>query len=86
MPLTSASRNGADANAGRHLKAWARAAGLRDVFTAEAADEASINNSAAFMRGTYRINVSVDQGPWIAPPGIPDMHDDFGGMVGLLEL
>ena len=25
------SRNGADANAGRHLKAWARAAGLRDV-------------------------------------------------------
>lgn len=36
--------------------------------------------------GTYRINVSLDNGPWIAPPGMPRVEDGFGGLVGLLEL
>ncbi len=36
--------------------------------------------------GTYRINVALDDGPWIAPPGMPRAEDGFGGMVGLLEL
>jgi hypothetical protein len=36
--------------------------------------------------GTYRINVALDDGPWITPPGIPRVEDGFGGMVGLLEL
>lgn len=36
--------------------------------------------------GTYRINVALDDGPWIAPPGLPRVEDGFGGMVGLLDL
>lgn len=36
--------------------------------------------------GTFRVNVSLDGGPWIAPPGMPRMEDGFGGLVGLLEL
>jgi hypothetical protein len=36
--------------------------------------------------GTYRINVALDDGPWIAPPGVPRVEDGFGGMVGLLDL
>jgi hypothetical protein len=44
---------------------------------------------AAWFRageGTYRINVALDDGPWIAPPGMPRVEDGFGGLVGLLEL
>lgn len=36
--------------------------------------------------GTYRVNVALDDGPWIAPPGMPRVEDGFGGLVGLLEL
>lgn len=36
--------------------------------------------------GTYRVNVSLDNGPWIAPPGMPRVEDGFGGLVGLIEL
>lgn len=36
--------------------------------------------------GTYRINVALDDGPWVAPPGMPRVEDGFGGLVGLLEL
>lgn len=36
--------------------------------------------------GTYRINVALDGGPWIAPPGMPRIEDGFGGLVGLLTL
>jgi hypothetical protein len=36
--------------------------------------------------GTYRINVAIDEGPWIAPPGMPRVEDGFGGIVGLLDL
>lgn len=36
--------------------------------------------------GTYRVNVSLDNGPWIAPPGMPRVEDGFGGLVGLLQL
>lgn len=44
---------------------------------------------AAWFRvrgGTYRINVALDDGPWIAPPGMPRVEDGFGGLVGLLAL
>jgi hypothetical protein len=34
--------------------------------------------------GWHQINVRVDGGPWMAPPGIPTTHDSFGGDVGLL--
>lgn len=36
--------------------------------------------------GTYRLNVALDDGPWVAPPGMPRVDDGFGGLVGLLEL
>ena len=36
--------------------------------------------------GTYRLNVSLDDGPWVAPPGMPRVEDGFGGLVGLIEL
>jgi hypothetical protein len=36
--------------------------------------------------GTYRVNLSLDGGPWIAPPGATTVRDDFGGMVGLVEM
>lgn len=36
--------------------------------------------------GTYRVNLSLDGGGWIAPPGATAVRDDFGGMVGLIEL
>lgn len=37
-------------------------------------------------KGTYRVNVKLDGGTWIAPPGMTVMDDGFGGKVGLLVL
>lgn len=34
--------------------------------------------------GTYRVNLRVNGGTWIAPPGLPRVRDDFAGVVGLL--
>ncbi len=36
--------------------------------------------------GLYRINLRLDDGPWLAPPGVPSVDDDFGGRVGLLSI
>ncbi len=36
--------------------------------------------------GMYHINVRVDNGPWMAPPGLPTMHDSFSGDVGLIVI
>ena len=36
--------------------------------------------------GLYRVNLRLDDGPWLAPPGMPSVDDDFGGRVGLLAL
>ncbi len=36
--------------------------------------------------GVYRVNIAVDGGPWIAPPGMPVVEDGFGGRVGLADL
>lgn len=36
--------------------------------------------------GIYRINISIDDGPWVVPPGIPAIADGFDGLVGLLDL
>jgi 1,4-alpha-glucan branching enzyme len=33
--------------------------------------------------GVHRVNVRVDGGPWIAPPGLATITDDFGGRVGV---
>jgi hypothetical protein len=34
--------------------------------------------------GTHQLNVRVDGGPWLVPPGLPSVADEFGGKVGLL--
>jgi hypothetical protein len=37
-------------------------------------------------KGTHRMNLRVDQGPWGVPPGVPLLDDDFGGVVGVLVI
>ena len=34
--------------------------------------------------GTHRVNIRVDGGIWVAPPGMTTTSDDFAGEVGLL--
>jgi hypothetical protein len=34
--------------------------------------------------GVHRVNLRVDGGPWVVPPGLNAVRDDFGGEVGLL--
>lgn len=34
--------------------------------------------------GIHHINMRIDGGKWIAPPGMPKMRDDFNGEVGVL--
>jgi hypothetical protein len=36
--------------------------------------------------GVYRMNVRVDDRSWGVPPGVPALTDDFGGVVGLLQV
>ena len=40
--------------------------------------------SVPLSPGMHQINVRVDGGPWMAPPGMPTMRDGFGGEVGLI--
>ena len=35
-------------------------------------------------RGKYQMNLRVNGGDWIVPPGLLSMIDEFGGTVGLL--
>jgi hypothetical protein len=34
--------------------------------------------------GTYQMNFRIDGGPWMVPPGMLSMKDEFGGETGLL--
>jgi hypothetical protein len=34
--------------------------------------------------GTYHVNLRVNGGAWNAPPGLPQVRDDFAGIVGLV--
>jgi len=36
--------------------------------------------------GMHQINMRIDGGRWIAPPGIPSIRDDFNGQVGVLVI
>jgi hypothetical protein len=36
--------------------------------------------------GVYAVNIRIDDGNWIVPPGLPAVPDEFGGMAGLLSL
>lgn len=34
--------------------------------------------------GSYRVAIRIDGGEWIAPPGLPQIADELGGIVGIL--
>lgn len=34
--------------------------------------------------GVHHINIRIDNGPWLAPPGLPTARDGFGGETGIL--
>ena len=36
--------------------------------------------------GVHQINLRIDGGQWIAPPGVPTMRDGFNGEVGVLVI
>lgn len=38
----------------------------------------------AVKAGIHELNVRVNNGPWITPPGLPSKTDEFGGSVGIL--
>ncbi len=40
----------------------------------------------AVAPGIHRMNVRVDGGPWGVPPGVPVLHDEFSGAVGMLVI
>jgi predicted carbohydrate-binding protein with CBM48 len=42
--------------------------------------------SLPLAAGTHRVNARIDSGPWIVPPGLTTMTDDFAGEVGLLVI
>jgi 1,4-alpha-glucan branching enzyme len=37
-------------------------------------------------RGKYQMNVRLNGGKWLVPPGLLSMLDEFGGSVGLLVI
>lgn len=36
--------------------------------------------------GLYRLNMRIDGGPWVVPPGLTPVPDEFNGMVGELVI
>jgi hypothetical protein len=40
----------------------------------------------AIAPGIYQTNVRVDGGPWLAPPGLVAVRDEFGGAFGVLTV
>ncbi|HEY9230258.1 MAG TPA: glycogen-binding domain-containing protein [Gemmatimonadaceae bacterium] len=37
-------------------------------------------------RGAHQVNIRVDGGAWLAPPGLLTSKDEFGGVVGILVI
>ena len=42
--------------------------------------------SRTLAPGTYQMNMRIDGGPWIAPPGLLTTRDEFGGTTGILTI
>ena len=40
----------------------------------------------SISRGIHELNIRIDGGRWIAPPGLPAKSDEFGGSVGVLVI
>jgi hypothetical protein len=42
--------------------------------------------SLPIARGTHQLNVRLNGGRWMVPPGLPSISDEFGGSAGLLVI
>lgn len=40
--------------------------------------------SLPIAHGTHQLNIRLNGGPWMVPPGLPPISDEFGGSAGLL--
>jgi len=40
--------------------------------------------SLPIVPGTHQVNIRIDGGAWVAPPGLLTSTDEFGGIVGIL--
>ena len=40
----------------------------------------------AIRPGSYRVNIRVNDGPWVVPPGLRAVRDDFNGYAGSLQI
>jgi hypothetical protein len=50
------------------------------------ADDGWWTITQAIAPGTYQINLRIDGGAWLAPPGLLTTKDEFGGIVGILTI
>jgi len=50
------------------------------------AGDGSWRSTIPLKRGKYQMNLRVNGGAWIVPPGLLSMVDEFGGTVGLLVI
>lgn len=46
--------------------------------------DGSWGTTLALQPGLYEMNIRIDGGPWLSPPGIPSKRDEFGQSVGVL--
>ncbi|HEU4749322.1 MAG TPA: glycogen-binding domain-containing protein [Gemmatimonadaceae bacterium] len=50
----------------------------------EATGDGAWTGSFQLKPGHYQMNIRVDGGSWLVPPGLLSLNDEFGGSVGLL--
>jgi hypothetical protein len=44
------------------------------------------STTLAIRSGSHQMNVRVNEGPWLVPPGLLSVRDEFGGSIGVLVL
>jgi hypothetical protein len=54
--------------------------------TLQSAGDGSWTTRVPLAPGKYEMNIRIDGGAWIVPPGLLPLKDEFGGSVGLLVL
>jgi len=52
----------------------------------ERASDGLWSGTFPISRGKYQLNLRLDGGKWLVPPGLLSMLDEFGGSVGLLVI
>jgi 1,4-alpha-glucan branching enzyme len=48
--------------------------------------DGSWRSTLPLKRGKYQMNLRINGGAWIVPPGLLSIVDEFGGTVGLLVI